>query len=74
MNKMIKVLNCILLVDDDEFTNHINVKVIEKAEGRCVDRTGGKPFSAKSGRAEKLMCLAGADRQCPALFRLIGRV
>lgn len=29
--KQIKELNCILLIDDDEFTNSINVKVIEKA-------------------------------------------
>lgn len=32
MNHKIKDLNCILLVDDDEFTNYVNQKIIEKAQ------------------------------------------
>lgn len=32
MKTKINALDCILLVDDDEFTNYVNLKVIEKAQ------------------------------------------
>src|ERR1700761_1820766 len=32
MKTKINALDCILLVDDDQFTNYVNLKVIEKAQ------------------------------------------